>query len=119
MRAGYLTALGVALTMAIPAPGRAQPDSNSANWVMPACQAYLQDRLREDLAFEAGVCNGGISGILVALVNTRNICPPSNISRRQLNSVVIRYIESRPERWHENFNLLVIEALRATWPCRR
>jgi hypothetical protein len=32
--------------------------------------------------------------------------------------VVVAYIEARPNRMHENFNFLAIEALRDAWPCR-
>jgi hypothetical protein len=32
--------------------------------------------------------------------------------------VVIAYIEARPSRMHENFDLLALEALRTTWPCK-
>ena len=34
-------------------------------------------------------------------------------------SVVIKYIEARPERMHEQFGDLAIEALMAAWPCKR
>jgi hypothetical protein len=34
-------------------------------------------------------------------------------------AVVIKYIEARPERMHEQFGDLVFEALTAAWPCKR
>jgi len=33
--------------------------------------------------------------------------------------VVVRYIEQRPGRMHENFLRLANEALTEAWPCRR
>jgi hypothetical protein len=34
-------------------------------------------------------------------------------------AVVIKYIEARPERMHERFGDLALEALTAAWPCKR
>jgi Rap1a immunity proteins len=34
-------------------------------------------------------------------------------------AVVIKYIEARPERMHEQFGKLALEALTAAWPCKR
>jgi Rap1a immunity proteins len=34
-------------------------------------------------------------------------------------AVVIKYIEARPERMHEPFADLALEALKAAWPCNR
>jgi hypothetical protein len=31
----------------------------------------------------------------------------------------VKYIDSRPELLHENFQLLAFTALRETWPCQR
>ena len=33
--------------------------------------------------------------------------------------VVVRYIEARPQRMHESFAFLAIEALHNAWPCRK
>jgi hypothetical protein len=37
----------------------------------------------------------------------------------QTVAVVIKYIEARPERMHEDFGKLAYEALTAAWPCKR
>jgi len=34
-------------------------------------------------------------------------------------AVVVKYIEARPERMHELFGVLALEALTAAWPCKR
>jgi Rap1a immunity proteins len=46
----------------------------------------------------------------------KGIYPP-NLNWGQRVRVVIQYIDSRPERPHENFFDLAAEALRAAWPC--
>jgi hypothetical protein len=34
-------------------------------------------------------------------------------------ALVVKYIEARPERMHEPFGVLALEAFKATWPCKR
>jgi hypothetical protein len=36
----------------------------------------------------------------------------------QAARVIVRYIEARPQRMHESFVSLVIEALHDAWPCK-
>ena len=45
------------------------------------------------------------------------ICKPANVTNFQMVRVVVKYIDDRPERQHENFKVLAIEALGAAWPC--
>jgi hypothetical protein len=44
---------------------------------------------------------------------------PDGVTNRQGVAVVVKYIEARPERMHERFSVLAIEALTAAWPCKR
>jgi hypothetical protein len=41
------------------------------------------------------------------------------VTNDQAVAVVIKYIEARPERMHEPFGMLALEALTAAWPCKR
>jgi hypothetical protein len=43
---------------------------------------------------------------------------PEKVTLLQLVRGVIAYIEARPQRMHESFNDLALEALRTAWPCR-
>src|SRR4051794_16854802 len=45
-------------------------------------------------------------------------CPPKRVTSEQVVRVVVAYIERRPQRMHENFKELALEALRDAWPCR-
>jgi hypothetical protein len=36
----------------------------------------------------------------------------------QLVRVVVAYIDARPERMHESFAVVALEALQAAWPCK-
>jgi Rap1a immunity proteins len=41
---------------------------------------------------------------------------PDSVTREQGARVVVRWMESNPDRLHEPLALLAIEALRAAWP---
>ena len=46
-------------------------------------------------------------------------CMPSGVTYEQGVRIVIAYIEARPQRMHESFGLLALEALTAASPCKR
>jgi Rap1a immunity proteins len=46
-------------------------------------------------------------------------CVPDRSTVGQAVRVVVAYIDQRPERMHEYFEVLALEALRRAWPCRR
>jgi hypothetical protein len=45
-------------------------------------------------------------------------CRPREIALGQLVRVVLKYIDIRPERMHEDFRVLAIEAMKTAWPCK-
>ena len=47
-----------------------------------------------------------------------DVCAPDSVTNFQIVRVVVKYIDDRPARQHENFRELAREALRAAWPCR-
>ena len=99
---------------ALLAISRAHAKYESANEMMPGCRDATSENNRT--LFLQGLCVGAIN----ALADTDNeVCLPPNSTLGQSLSVVINYIEARPERQHENFTLLAREALRQAWPCRR
>lgn len=97
------------------APGaRAQQDTNSANYIMLGCEAFLLDPIPTSRLLVAGVC----AGIIDTLQVTKpNICLPGIATRRLLVRGVVSYINGIPARLHENFIELASEALEQTWPC--
>jgi Rap1a immunity proteins len=44
-------------------------------------------------------------------------CRPQGVTTGQMVRVVVAYIERRPERMHEDFRRLAIEAWHEAWPC--
>lgn len=113
--------LAVTLSLALAAPlastgARAQQDTNSANYIMLGCEAFLLDPIPTSKLLVAGVC----AGIVDTLQATKpNICLPGISTRRLLVRGVVTYINNNPARLHENFIELAGEALEQTWPCTK
>src|SRR5262245_66023343 len=108
----YSIAILIALTMA------ANAQDFSANKFLPGCKAYLgtaQVTPKSIEAFLQGRCFGLVEG----LQYTGAFCVPSGVTNNQAVTVVVKYIEARPERMHESFGMLALEALTAAWPCKR
>src|SRR4051794_29885190 len=91
---------------------RAEQDRNSANFMMPAWRPAPDGSGNE---FLEGVCYGIVNGISWM---AGSVCPPAGVTKEQGVRVVIRYIDARPSRMHEDFKVLALEALTAAWPCR-
>jgi hypothetical protein len=101
-------------------PVRCQTADLSANRLMPWCRVVVEkgpgpfSTADAQLAFDAGRCVGFVTGIAVA-----GSCLPPGVTGDQLLRVVMKYIDERPQRMHEDFAILVKEALAITWPCKR
>jgi Rap1a immunity proteins len=120
--------LTLSVALASCAVAKAEADIYSANAVLPGCKALrgfpnpasgmirISDR-------DQGYCAGLIDGIAWVMRDNSDLgagCAhyPKGVSLGQQIQVVIHYIEARPNRLHESFNRLVVEALIDAWPCR-
>ena len=86
---------------------------------MPACQHFFTDPPR--VGFKEGVCAGLIEGLGYTaglLPDPFKSCAPKGVTNLQSARVVLAYIEHRPQRMHEDFRKLVLEALHNAWPCK-
>jgi len=128
VRAALFGAAALALT--VTAAPAAEAPSSRADIILPGCRAFVDRNSRENLMLQ-GFCVGTVNGIAAVTGILREFSPLDNDVRRELCSnglgtttndqivrVVIAYIEARPARMHEPFELLTIEALRTTWPCQ-
>ena len=104
------------LLLALTVPASAQ-DRNSANYLLPGCKSWL-DRGTKPLAPDEAFCAGFVIGLGYG-VGGNHFCPPNGATNNQAVAVVVKYIEARPERMHEPFHTLALEALTAAWPCER
>ena len=104
-----------------------------ANYILPGCQDFVN--LKQPYTGRQGFCAGMVAGINFvgkdlsavpptyisdseALMSLYCLDIPDKATLPQAIRVVIKYIEARPERMHESFNYLALEALRTAWPCR-
>jgi hypothetical protein len=102
------------LMVVLCAPARAE-DANSANFLLQHCGN------RDRTPYLAGVCDGIIDTLVFtarAFPEQHRSCAPERATVRQATQVVVKYINERPQRWHENFKMLASEALQKTWPCK-
>ncbi len=85
----------------------------SAHDLMAGCRAYVGKNISTEDYFAAKYCAQIIDGIIAE----RGICPPASSTPEQAAGVVVKYIDGRPARLHENFEKPAREALRAAFPC--
>jgi Rap1a immunity proteins len=118
--AALVFGLLAAALLAENADAQTKPDRWSANYLMPACRDWIAgDRQGRDYVDEA-MCAGIISGLAYTakfLPPDTSSCRPQGVTIGQMVGVVVGYIERRPERMHEDFRRLAIEAWHEAWPC--
>jgi Rap1a immunity proteins len=119
------TVIAVVVLLMFCAGVRAQPptEDTSANSVFLGCKAFVEDRTpNAQLNAGANFCSGVVHGL--ASVGKYlsppewQSCVPAASDARQLARVVISYIEARPQRMHEDFRRLTLEAFHSAWPCK-
>jgi len=91
----------------------------SADRMLPACTAFIRDRAPGDVdgVFAAGRCIGLMQGLGFAS-RLFGVCPPDEVTVAQRARVAVTYVEARPERMHEDFRVLAVEAMQKAWPCK-
>ena len=87
-------------------------DLDLANYLMPACRSLVAAVNYDQAAFLMGRCVGTVETIAAHV----DVCSPPGVTS---GSVVVKYIDDRPERMHENFRRLALEALQSAWPCKK
>jgi hypothetical protein len=110
------------LAMALTVPALAQSDP-SANYMLPHCRNWI-DRIPTKPADTAlaGMCAGTVAAALhysTFLEAPYKSCPPKGVTNGQAIEVVVRYLEAHPEVRDQDFRMLILSALRTTWPCPR
>jgi hypothetical protein len=94
-------------------------DPRSANAILPFCKNFNEKNSRD---FGKGYCAGAVAGMMLVAGGSvgRPWCAaiPDEVTVSQTVRVVVRYIEARPNRMHESFTKLALEALVEAWPCQ-
>ena len=81
---------------------------------MPGCRAWLAKQLTNQELIHASFCIGMVEGLHYV---APGLCPPLPTVDEMVR-VVVQYIDARPERHHEKFKVLALEAMRKAWPCK-
>jgi Rap1a immunity proteins len=120
MKAILIGAAALALT--ITTAGAEEEDYSSANVMLPYCKAYINETAQANPR-AVGFCEGMIGTLAFMsgfLKNYPTLCIefPSGVTLPQTAGVIVRYIEARPQRLHDAFLGLAIEALHDAWPCK-
>jgi len=84
----------------------------SANSKIGGCHNYISGS-KDDLLLQ-GYCAGAVQALVEFAAGA---CAPKGATNIQGVQIVVKYIDARPARLHENFNKLAAEALRQGWPC--
>jgi hypothetical protein len=109
------------MVLAITTAGAAEDPRFSANYLFPDCKAFAEEPPGSPLNFRMGRCAGIIEGLVYLRDNSSAlgfcVAFPATVSLSQAARVVVRYIEARPQRMHESFARLAMEALHDGWPC--
>ena len=124
-----LSILAAACIALLVVPGHAQESpSYTAYEVMKGCRASVErNKYQDDItSYWRGFCAGtvhALTGTAAALESkiegSTRVCPPRKWIVGQAIRVVAAYIDARPYRLQESFQLLAMEALREAWPCQR
>jgi hypothetical protein len=108
---------GIVLIAALSCGTAFGQDTYSANYVIPGCKAGINEEPQKQASLAmTTLCMGLVEGIHYA---ASGVCTNSSVTRDQLLRVVVKYIDDRPTRLHEDFKVLALEALRAAFPCKR
>jgi hypothetical protein len=95
-------------------------DRASANYYLPACRNFINEAFAID-PYMQGKCIGILQGMDLwaeyAPFEIGRFCVPPGVTPRQVVTVVVKWLEQRPERWNEDFMSLASFALHDAWPC--
>jgi hypothetical protein len=87
------------------------------------CKAFAEGRAntQPQLYGMQSYCSGVVHGLVAVgplLPANLQFCPPEASSPSQLARVVVQYVEAEPQRMHEDFRQLTLEAFHDAWPCK-
>jgi hypothetical protein len=86
---------------------------DAAAFVIPSCRQSTEPGSISE-AFEQGMCIGLLKGLYYL---SSDACIPPAITIGAVARIVVKYIDHRPTRMHEDLRELALEALKTAWPC--
>jgi len=113
--------IGVLLSL-FPGSGAAEEPALSGAVLLKYCEPALQEGAPR--SFETGHCEGivetlqYIQPLLDAKYGKARYCLPPDVAAEQEIGVVVRYLQSHPERLQEEGRTLALDALHEAFPCK-
>ena len=113
--------------LALPQPSYASTDGNSLQTGCNAAIRYwdLPDSLSSGDYVSSAMCVGLVRGVMDASigyelsVKPRLLCiPPNTVTTSQAVRIVAKHLNDHPEKLHLPDTPLIIEALKAAFPCK-
>jgi Rap1a immunity proteins len=112
---------GAVLALTFTTAEAAQKDY-SANGMLVYCKGFIGQGQFANNEVASAYCNGMVETLVFMspfLSDNPVMCIqlPKGSTSQQAARVIVRYIEMRPQRVHEAFHSLALEALHDAWPC--
>ena len=102
------------LGLALLSPAFAEDESGNAMY--PSCKGLVDGKWTTRREAQ---CAGVITATLAMakLGEIATSCPPTGVTHKQAQRVVVHYLDQHPERLHLPLSELASEALSKAWPC--
>jgi hypothetical protein len=94
----------------------------SGNAMFFACRSFAEGMREKDPEVRDGgtACSDMVSAFAFAgrvLSSQFRFCPPPSSTAQQSARVLVNYMAAHPERMHEDYRQLALEAFHQAWPC--
>jgi Rap1a immunity proteins len=99
-----------------------QPNVYSGFFSFPACKAYVDEKAQFRMQLAGNFCAGQLRALAYVshiLPSDLRSCVPDGLPNGQLAIVAVRFLETHPQRMHEDFMALALQAYREAWPCKK
>jgi hypothetical protein len=100
-----------AITLAV-LPAKAE-DTSSGNFLLKACQSAVDN----GTDWYSGYCLGLVDGLSAETVALGIACIPEQVTKGQIERVVLKYLQDRPQDLNLGAQMLAIKAIGTAWPC--
>jgi hypothetical protein len=119
LKATSAVVLAMGMTMAIAGAVDVQAVSMTGEHLNDNCQDFL--RLRKNQEYDPGkafMCLGFIQGVADELEAEKLVCTPA-VTVATIADIVAQYLDNHPEQRQYWGRIVVLQALRAAYPCQK
>jgi hypothetical protein len=119
MRQLKIFILLLSVVSASPVYAEADSDTSSGSYFLRACSYFLGDKSSDTYVqtFDSGECSGAVQMLRYTSRRNAGVCYPQQATSGQIARVIVKYLNDHPEKLHEDYRVLSVEALQKAWPC--